>query len=152
MVLVVSCLILAYFSNALIWVFLTHRTNSKIVPSTFPTVGITVIFLKFPWLCFCHPLEWQNPVYGISFFCYERKVLVFWPSPTKYSASHLVGCILFLHIPFSSMVKFPFLAQFPVCHLSYPFLPRLLFAYYGINRFNNASGLYLIEYYFIDFI
>ena len=52
------------------------------------------------------------------------------------------------HVPFSNMVKIQFLAQFPVNHLSSPFVPSLVlpshwsasFAYHVINGFISFSA------------
>ena len=59
----------------------------------------------------------------------------------------LFGRILVVYIPFISMVKFHFLAQFPVDHFSHPVVSSLdllfcqfaIFAYYVINRFVSMT-------------
>ena len=67
----------------------------------------------------------------------------------------------FVHKPFVSSVKFQFLAQFPVDHLSHPTMPSLVsllrqfvaFAYYVINCliFVTTEPTYAIPLRIIDF-
>ena len=142
--------------------------TQEVVLSTPLASGITITFMfhsfLVPWqdLSFClfFDLFDFNSVVGrdgkvhysagslFFSFCLLSLGLIFLRGLDNLLVSHNPRWFWFVHIPSYSMVKFRFLAQFPVDHLPHPVMSYLFFlclftafAYFVINRFISVITL-----------
>ena len=52
----------------------------------------------------------------------------------------------FMHVPFGSIVKFQFLAQFPEDHISYPFMSIIILAFSQFDAFATYTHYSVASY------
>ena len=59
-------------------------------------------------------------------FCRDQEICLYLKISDKFVRFLFLDGFCFVHIPFGSMVKFQFLAQFPMDHLSHPVVSSLI--------------------------
>ena len=111
--------------------------------------------LRNLWFSLCGPLQWQSPLVDrFSFFLFFFFLLII-TKPGLFLGRDLIThlyltkrILVCAYTIYGSAVKFLFLAQFPVDHLSHPVVSRLVllflcyfvaFTSYGNNRFVSFS-------------
>ena len=123
----------------------TPLTNSlEIVPSSPITIGIAVTFIFYGFffrILLCGLTGRQSPLFGRFFFFFLLLLIITWSgrlaetfgdpfdlkkNPVKFVCLILLDRFRIVHIPFVFMVKFKFLAQFPVDHLPHPVVPSII--------------------------
>ena len=103
-----------------------------------------LFLFRLPSVLPCGQPEQQSLLIGrfsffFSFFyCWLSQGLIVWPrlgvpfvsqNPKEFCASHFLGRIRVVHIPFVRIVKFKFLAQFPTDHLPCPVVSNLILSW-----------------------
>ena len=157
--------------SILLWLYQEHRLQF-VSPSLscftvfwIPEQGpSTYLSFRFIAILFCGQPGRQSPQFGkislspffFFFFCLLWLGLVVRPrlgdlfvyqNPRGVCASHFPGRFWVVHILFVRMVKFQYIAQFPVDHLAHPVMSSLLlflswfaaFAYHTIDCFVSSS-------------
>ena len=129
--------ILAVFNSAVVWMVSTRQPTSKssspfndplvTVPKAPNTIGIiafSILIQRSRKSLFSHSFRFilrsagtaKSTILQIFFFFFFVDYYKVWSS----------GRCWVVHIPFVGMVKFKFLAQFPVDHLAYPVVSSLV--------------------------